>query len=68
MRWYSVSKYRPVHTGDIFIIVLKSGYIHTGVFDYQKDVGYFFENEEHNDRYLLNDVTHFAIPDPVEIE
>ena len=67
MKWFSVNKYRPVHTGDQVIFLLKGGYIHAGVYDYQKDNGYFFESHE-GGQFMMNEITHFCIPDPIEIE
>ncbi len=53
-------------TGQMVIIRLKSGSVHGGIFDYQKDRGYFFENDEIG-QFDLAEVTHFAIPDPIEV-
>lgn len=67
MKWFSSKKYRPIHTGDQIIWLLKTGYIHAGIFDYQKDRGYFFESHE-GDQFDMNDVTHFCMPDPIEVQ
>lgn len=68
MKWYSAKKFRPGFTGDQIIIRLKTGYIHGGSLDHQNDSGYFVENAEHSDRYFWEDITHFCIPDPIEID
>lgn len=67
MKWYSSKKFRPGKTGDQIIFRLKSGYIHVGTFDYQKDRGYFFSTHE-DEQIDVHDTTHFCIPDPIEIE
>ena len=66
MKWYNIKKYRPNHTGDLHIIRLKNGYIHGAIFDHQKDVGYFFENDDAR-RFTLDEISHFSIPDPIDI-
>lgn len=66
MKWYSAKKYKPCRIGDLIIFRLKSGYIQTGIFDFQKDRGYFFENEDRLN-FNFNEITHFCIPDPIEV-
>lgn len=67
MKWYSIKKYIPCHTGDLIIFRLKSGFVQTGIFDYQKEIGYHFNNDDAG-IFELQDITHFCIPDPIEIE
>ena len=65
MKWYSSKTHRPVHVGDQIIFLTNAGFIHGGIFDYHKDMGYFFERHE-GDRYAMHETTHFCIPDPIE--
>ena len=67
MKWYSVKKYRPCRTGDVIIFRLKSGDVQTGIYDYKNDTGYFFSNDDAGE-FELSEITHFCIPDPIEIE
>jgi hypothetical protein len=67
MKWYSVKKYRPSYIGYYivrFIHERTTGLVDvTDVFWDGKNWIDFDDGEE-----LDNPVTHFAIPDPVEIE
>lgn len=67
MKWYSTRKYRPCHTGDQVIIRLKDGALKAGIFDHSIDKGYLFDCNEEDYIYII-DVTHFCVPDPIEIE
>jgi hypothetical protein len=67
MKWYSSKRYRPGQTGDQIIFRLLSGDIHGGILDRQKDIGLFFETHS-GERFTYQEITHFCIPDPIEIE
>ncbi len=65
MRWYSVKKYRPSMTCCDFIVRTKGGGIKMATNTEMSDGTYEwvgFDDEE------IKDVTHFCIPEPVEIE
>ena len=74
MRWYSVKKYRP--TGDYVIVRLLRKSDNDDVVCFasyhsnEDDIDQMFELTCYIDHDFLGDyeVTHFCMPDPVEIE
>lgn len=67
MKWYCVQKYLPASVGGEYIVRLLSGSVIIGFYDYQIDKGYFFSNEDLGE-YTLNQVSHFAIIEPIELD
>lgn len=67
MKWYSVKKYKPAYTVTTCFVKTEGGSLYVANNVEMSDGGYVWE-DLHNDEAVLEDVTHFAIPDPVEIE
>ncbi len=69
MKWYSVKKYRPTNENKL-ILYDECGCITVGYYTCVSSMGeekeYHFVNEEFKDIWC--NITHFCIPDPVEIE
>lgn len=65
MKWYSVKKYRPSIRCAEYIVLTRDGIIYIAENVHMRD-GRIEWEREHDDNLL--DVTHFCIPDPVEIE
>jgi len=61
MKWYSVKKYKPV-SGRIYFVVDTYGILWLA--------RYFADCEWHEEEYngTILYITHFCVPDPVEIE
>ena len=62
MKWLSIKKYKPLYYQDVFILSQKDGHnsFHIG------RLNNVDQWDAHT--YLIQDVTHFCIPDPIEIE
>lgn len=62
MRWYSIKKYKPPSTNDVYFVMTRDGMVwtafHVGNNNWQTDT----------DSAEILGITHFCIPDPVEIE
>lgn len=67
MKWYNMKKYRPSSTGDRVIFRTLNGHIYYGYYDYQKDKGAFFETDDALE-FKTQEITHFCIPDPIDID
>lgn len=65
MKWLSVKKYRPI-CNTLCIFRLENSKIELG---YKDDIGYIVlgKTDGYDGEYLKN-VTHFCIPDAIEIE
>ena len=74
MKWYSIKKYRPCGDYVIVRLVRKSDNDDVVCFatyhSTEEDIDHMFELTCYIDEVLLGEykVTHFCIPDPVEIE
>lgn len=66
MKWYSVLKYKPSITCSECIVRTKGGAI--AMASNVEMVGGFYKWEAHSEDEKLDDVTHFMIPGPIEIE
>jgi hypothetical protein len=63
MKWYSVKEYRPANACTVCIVRTKGGGIYIA---YNCEYGNRYEWIEcHGDEEVLEDVTHFCIPDPI---
>ncbi len=62
MKWLSLKEHKPPVNIPLFVVRCAG--------DGDMFVAFFNEKEEWDcmDHYLLNDITHFCIPDPIEIE
>lgn len=68
MKWYSVKKYKPPRNSNLFILT-DCGYIWTAQHSenhQEKDMVLAFVEDV--DYTVIKNVTHFCIPEPVEIE
>lgn len=64
MKWYSVKKYKPAISEAMYIVRLTNGEIYIATLE-GKDHDWISNDGKYFDSYS---VTHFCIPDPVEIE
>jgi hypothetical protein len=69
MKWYSVKKYSiPINLGFLFVAIDMNGMFSTGIAEYTHDANNDDFNWFDRNGSLLSHVTHFCIPDPIEIE
>lgn len=67
MKWYSVKKYRPYPTDNTCIVLTEGGGIYIADAVHMAGDNISWEPHFMGDNSLSN-VTHFCIPDPIEIE
>jgi hypothetical protein len=63
MKWYSVKKYKPTQDAYRVFVLKENG--HSDVCFIEDDGKFFLDSNSELD--ITDKVTHFAIPDPVEI-
>jgi hypothetical protein len=68
VKWYSVKKYIPPVKEYIYFVRLSNGEIYTATIEsYEHDGRHSWISED--DKYFDDySITHFCIPDPIEIE
>lgn len=68
MKWYSIREYKPAVIGVFCFIRVRQGRIYVAkVESYSSNEFYQWVSED-NKYFDTEDVTHFCIPDPIEIE
>ncbi len=66
MKWYPVNKFKPpCAVTDVFLRT-DGGGIHTG-YNEEYAEGKFIWRESRGEEEEIKDVTHFCIPDPIEL-
>lgn len=66
MKWYDIKKYSPTYDGFYFVrYVTNTNY--TKIDYVQFDGQYWMDYDEHDHLFKKN-ITHFAVPEPVEID
>jgi len=65
MKWYSVKKYRPAIWRCMYLVRLESSEIFIATLESDIELTWISDDGKYFDDY---DVTHFCIPDPIEIE
>jgi len=67
MKWYSCKTHAPATTGAFYFVRNSSiSGLAIAFYDYQVDIGFFWEDTE--TREIILNVTHFCYPDPIEVE
>ena len=67
MKWYSVKKYKPSHTVTECLIRTRGGAYYIG-HNCEMSDGTYEWNLSNEDEENIGEVTHFCIPEPVELE